>query len=84
MREIIIAGETVAVVSAVAPGRRAATGIEWSPAEVVVMLPNEDLISYIEDNSSSEPAVDTAFVPFTWSLTVSASVCRADCLKPDK
>jgi len=35
-------------------------------------------------SNSSEPAVDTAFVPLTTSLAVPATALIDDCLKPDR
>ena len=77
---MITIGVTAAVETAVAPGAKFATGIEWSPADQVVMLAKELLINFIEERSSSVPAVETATEPLTWSLTAPALACNADCL----
>ena len=48
------------------------------------MFPKSPFFKVIEDNSSLLPAVLTALVPDTVSLAVSATVFKADCLKPDR
>ena len=80
IRAITISGETVRVGRPVAPGRRGAKGIELLPPEVIlVKLP---LLSFMVDNSSSEPAEATALVPGAVVRAVSAFACLADCWKP--
>ena len=68
-----ILGDAVAVGSALAPGKRAVTVMECVPAEEVVMLPKSPFLSFIEESSSSEPAVETALLPETVVLAVLAT-----------
>ena len=79
---MITIGVTAAVETDVAPGAKFCTGIEWSPADEVVILPKESFLNFIEVRSSSDPAVLTALEPLTWSLTVPATALSADCLYP--